>query len=177
MLTLLWFSRDLRLSDNPALAAAVARGGPIVPFFLLDDLDAGEWSPGGAARWWLHGSLRALNDSLRQRGNRLVLRHGSAEIVINQLLDETRANAVYWNRRYEPWATIRAERLKATLRDRGIEVRSFNSALIREPWTVATQKGEPYRVFTPFWKALRATGVSEPATPAPPKIPGPDTAP
>lgn len=54
--------------DNPALAAAIARGGPIVPVFVLDDLDAGEWAPGGASRWWLHGSLRALDDSLRQRG-------------------------------------------------------------------------------------------------------------
>ena len=173
MLTLLWFSRDLRLTDNPALAAAIARGGPIVPVFVLDDLDAGEWAPGGASRWWLHGSLRALDESLRQRGNALVLRRGPAEIVINQLLDQTGADAVYWNRRYEPWATARAERLKTTLRNRGIEVRSFNSALIQDPWAVTTQKGEPYRVFTPFWKALRATGVSEPAAAAPARIPGP----
>ncbi len=177
MLTLLWFSRDLRLTDNPALAAAIARGGPIVPVFVLDDVDAGEWAPGGASRWWLHGSLRALDDSLRQRGAALVLRRGPAEIVINQLLDQTGADAVYWNRRYEPWATARGERLKTALRNRGIEARSFNSALIREPWTVTTQKGEPYRVFTPFWKALRATGVSEPAAAAPARIPGPATAP
>ena len=177
MLTLLWFSRDLRLTDNPALAAAIARGGPIVPVFVLDDPDAGEWAPGGASRWWLHGSLRALDDSLRQRGNALVLRRGPAEMVINQLLDQTAADAVYWNRRYEPWATARGERLKTALRNRGVEVRSFNSALIREPWTVTTQKGEPYRVFTPFWKALRTTGVSEPAAAAPRQIPGPATAP
>jgi deoxyribodipyrimidine photo-lyase len=177
MLTLLWFSRDLRLTDNPAMAAAIARGCPIVPIFVLDDLDAGEWAPGGASRWWLHGSLRALDDSLRQRGNTLVLRRGSAEIVINQLLDQTGADAVYWNRRYEPWATARGERIKTALRNRGIEVRSFNSALIREPWTVTTQKGEPYRVFTPFWKALRATAVSEPAAAAPARIPGPRTVP
>ena len=139
MLTLLWFSRDLRLTDNPALAAAIARGGPIVPVFVLDDPDAGKWAPGGASRWWLHGSLSALDDSLRQRGNALVLRQGPAEIVINQLLDQTGADAVYWNRRYEPWATARGERLKTALRNRGIEARSFNSALIREPWTVRRQ--------------------------------------
>ena len=177
MLTLLWFSRDLRLTDNPALAAAIARGGPIVPVFVLDDPDAGKWAPGGASRWWLHGSLSALDDSLRQRGNALVLRQGPAEIVINQLLDQTGADAVYWNRRYEPWATARGERLKTALRNRGIEARSFNSALIREPWTVTTQKGEPYRVFTPFWKTLRATDVPEPASAAPKQIPGPVTAP
>ena len=71
------------------LAAAIARGGPIVPVFVLDDPDAGEGAPGGASRWWLHGSLRALDDSLRQRGAALVLRRGPAEIVINQLLDQT----------------------------------------------------------------------------------------
>ena len=177
MLTLLWFSRDLRLTDNPALGAAIARGGPIVPVFVFDDLDAGEWAPGGASRWWLHGSLRALEESLRRRGVALVLRRGPAEIVINQLLDQTGADAVYWNRCYEPWATARGERLKTALRNRGVEARSFNSALIREPWTVTTQKGEPYRVFTPFWKALRATGVSEPPAAAPARVPGPTTTP
>ena len=177
MLTLLWFGRDLRLTDNPALAAAIARGGAIVPIFILDDIDAGEWVPGGASRWWLHGSLRTLDDSLRQRGSTLVLRRGSAEIVINQLLVQTGADAVYWNHRYEPWATARGERLKRALISRGIEVQSFNSALIREPWTVTTQKGEPYRVFTPFWKALKATGVSESAAAAPKRILGPETFP
>jgi deoxyribodipyrimidine photo-lyase len=82
MLTLLWFSRDLRLTDNPALDAAVTRGGEIVPVFLLDDNDAGEWAPGGASRWWLHGSLAALDGSLAKRGNKLVLRRGNAEHVI-----------------------------------------------------------------------------------------------
>jgi deoxyribodipyrimidine photo-lyase len=177
MLTLLWFSRDLRLTDNPAVAAAIARGGPIVPVFILDDLDAGEWAPGGSSRWWLHGSLRALDESLRQRGNRLVLRRGPAEIVINKLLDQTGADAVYWNRRYEPWATARGGRLESMLKNRDIEARSFNSALIREPCTVTTQKGKPFRVFTPFWKALRAIGVSGPAAAAPKRIPGPETFP
>ena len=86
MVTLLWFSRDLRLSDNPALIAAVARGRSVIPVFILDDTDAGEWAPGGASRWWLHGSLDALSSSLRERGSRLILRRGKAEVVISQLL-------------------------------------------------------------------------------------------
>ena len=150
MVTLLWFSRDLRLADNPALAAAIGRGGPVIPVFILDDADAGEWAPGRASRWWLHGSLEALASSLKERGSRLVLRRGNAEAVINQLLDETGAEAVYWNRRYEPWALSRNERVKNRLRSRGVEAISFNSALIREPHTLATQNGDPYRVFTPF---------------------------
>src|SRR5579872_6691743 len=130
MITLLWFSRDLRLRDNPALEAAIARGFPIVPIFVLDDLDAGEWAPGSASRWWLHGSLNALTESLRERGNGLVLRRGPAISIINELLDETGADAVYWNRRYEPWAIKRTEQLNAELKKRGVEARSFNSALI-----------------------------------------------
>ena len=177
MLTLLWFRRDLRLTDNPALAASIARGSPIIPVFILDDREAGEWTPGGASRWWLDGSLRALGESLRRRGSALTLRRGPAEIVINQLLDQTGADAVYWNRRYEPWATARDQRLKTNLRSGGVEARSFNAALIAEPWTIKTQKGEPYRVFTPFWRALRSTGVPEPAAPAPSRVPGPATFP
>jgi deoxyribodipyrimidine photo-lyase len=164
MVTLLWFRSDLRLADNPALDAAVANGRAVVPFYLLDDVDAGEWAQGGASRWWLHGSLASLASTLRARGSRLILRRGPAEAAIGKLLADTGADTVYWNRRYEPWATTRDERLKAHLKCNGVEVRSFNSALLREPWTLTTQKGDPYRVFTPFWKALRAAG--DPAKPS-----------
>ncbi len=175
--TLLWFGTDLRLADNPALAAAVARGGPVIPVFILDDEDAGQWAPGAASRWWLHGSLDQLANRLRERGTRLILRRGKAEMVLSRLIHETGAEAVYWNRRYEPWATARSERLEARLKAQGIEVRSFNAGLIREPWTMTTQRGEAYRVFTPFWKALRADGVAESPLPTPERMASPQTSP
>jgi deoxyribodipyrimidine photo-lyase len=174
MTTLLWFRRDLRLADNPALDAAIARGKPIIPFYIFDDVDAGEWAPGGASRWWLHGSLSALSSKIEALGNRLILRSGSAEAIINELLSETKAKSVYWNRRYEPWATRRDELIKKVLKSKGVEVRSFNASLIREPWTVTTQKGEPYKVFTPFWKALRASGEPDQQKPPPQRIPSPN---
>ena len=173
MTTILWFGLDLRLSDNPALAAAVARNQPIVPLFILDDEDAGDWAPGGASRWWLHGSLAAIGDDLARRGSQLVLRRGKAEAVLDGLLRETGATALYWNRRYEPWAKARNERLKKRVAARGIDARSFNAGLIHEPWSLQTQKGEPYRVFTPFWKAQRCAGVKETALPTPPRLPAP----
>ena len=173
MTTILWFGLDLRLSDNPALAAAVARNQPIVPLFILDDEDAGDWAPGGASRWWLHGSLAAIGDDLARRGSQLVLRRGKAEAVLDGLLRETGATALYWNRRYEPWAKARNERLKKRVAARGIDARSFNAGLIHEPWSLQTQKGEPYRVFTPFWKAQRGAGVKETALPTPPRLPAP----
>ena len=171
---LVWFRRDLRLTDNPALSAAVSTGRPVIPVYVADDTDAGEWCPGGASRWWLHGSLSALASQIEERGNRLILRSGAAERVINQLLSATGATSVFWNRRYEPWATKRDERLKTVLKHRGVDTRSFCAGLLREPWEVATQKGEPYKVFTPFWRALRATGTPDQPSPAPPRIPAPE---
>jgi len=99
MTTLLWFRRDLRLADNPALDAAVAIGRPVIPVYICDDADGGEWSPGGASRWWLHGSLSALSSAIEERGNRLILKTGPAASVISKLLSETGATSVYWNRR------------------------------------------------------------------------------
>ena len=170
MTTLVWFGRDLRLSDNPALAAAVARGAPVLPVFILDDADAGDWAAGGASRWWLHGSLDALRKDLRARGADLILRRGPAERVICELLTEAGAEAVYRNRRYEPWAIARNEGLKAALGRRGVEAKSFNGSLLREPWTLKTQAGGPYKVFTPFWRALRAEGAPSPGPAAPTAI-------
>jgi deoxyribodipyrimidine photo-lyase len=174
MTTLLWFRRDLRLADNPALNAAVTIGRPVIPVYICDDADAGEWSPGGASRWWLHGSLSALSSEIEARGNKLILKTGPAEAVINELISETGATSVYWNRRYEPWAIRRDEKVKTALKGKGIEARSFNAGLLREPWAITTQKGEPYKVFTPFWKALRASGEPDQLKPAPQRIPAPN---
>jgi len=172
VLTLLWFSRDLRLDDNPALAAAAARG-PILPVYIDDAVDAGDHAPGGASRWWLHGSLESLSADLRARGTQLVLRRGPAAAVIDELLAQSGADAVYWNRRYEPWAIARSEKIKSSLKARGIAARSFNAALLVEPGRIATRKGEPFRVFTPFRRALQAQAPFEPGEAAPDRIPGP----
>jgi deoxyribodipyrimidine photo-lyase len=163
MTTLLWFRADLRLADNPALAHAVARGGAVASVFILDDEDAQAWAPGGASRWWLHGSLEALDRDLRRLGGAgLILRRGPAETVLADLVAETNATAVVWNRRYEPWAVARDARIKSRLRAAGVEVRSFNAALLCEPTAFANLQGKPYQVFTPFWKGLRGK-VSPPA--------------
>ncbi|MBB4301332.1 deoxyribodipyrimidine photo-lyase [Rhodobium orientis] len=174
---LLWFRRDLRLADNPALAAAIDTGRPVVPVYVRDDEDAGDRAPGGASRWWLHGSLKALADDLASRGSRLILRSGKAADVLDDLLQETGATSVFWNRRYEPWATARDEAIKTSLKERGIAAKSFNAALIREPWEIQTKDGGPYKVFTPFWKALRGLGDPDRPEPAPDRIPAPDALP
>jgi len=177
MLTLLWFSGDLRLTDNPALNAALARGAPILPVYVDDAADAGAWAPGAASRWWLHGALQALDEDLQQRGNRLLLLRGPTLVALPQLAARTGADAVYWNRRYEPWARARSLALKEELRAAGLRAQSFNAGLLAEPGSLATQKGEPYRVFTPFWKALRARAIEGPGPAAPAQVPAPPTPP
>ncbi|MGE3332411.1 MAG: deoxyribodipyrimidine photo-lyase [Rhodospirillaceae bacterium] len=173
MTTLLIFGRDLRLADNPAVEAAVTRGKPVIPVYLHDPEDAGPWASGAASAWWLHHSLASLARDLTRAGSRLVLRKGTALREIPRLVKETGADAVFWNRRYEPWAVTRGAALKSALGETGIEARSFNAGLLHEPQLLKTQAGKPYTVFTPFWKALRATLALDAARAAPKHIPAP----
>ncbi|HWU56050.1 MAG TPA: deoxyribodipyrimidine photo-lyase [Rhizomicrobium sp.] len=160
---LVWFRQDLRLSDNPALYFAAGTGRPLLCLFVLDDETPGAWKLGGASRWWLHHSLAALDKSL---DGKLVLRRGRAECIVKTLVQETGAGMVVWNRCYEPFAVERDKKLKNDLRQKGVAVESFNAALLSEPWELKTGSGTPFRVFTPFWKALREKTVEAPK-PAP----------
>ncbi len=150
--TLVWFRQDLRLADNPALHAAVARGA-VLPVYVVDDATPGRWAWGGASRWWLRRSLEALARDLEARGSRLVLAAGDPLEALFELAARAEADAVVWNRCYEPHATARDRAVKTGLRARGLEVASYNGALLFEPWTVATGAGEPYKVYTPFARA------------------------
>lgn len=165
---IVWLRQDLRLADNPALAEAAAAGRPVLPVYVLDD--APPWAPGAATRVWLHASLAALGAALEARGSRLVLRRGPAGSTLADLVTETGASAVYWNRRYEPAHVALDTELKRTLAQR-CEVRSFNARLLFEPHRIATAGGTPYRVFTPFYRAcLRAPAPPEPV-PEPARLP------
>jgi deoxyribodipyrimidine photo-lyase len=169
---ILWFRQDLRLADNPALAAAVASGRPLLPLYILDEATPGLRPMGGASRWWLAGSLESLSAALAKRGAALVMGRGAAAEVLDALIAETGAAAVHWNRCYEPGAIARDKAIKARLQDRGIAAESHNGALLAEPWTVKTGSGGPFKVFTPFWQALRRDLRRDPPLPAPKRIPG-----
>lgn len=171
---LVWFRHDLRLTDQPALAAALSRHERVVPCFVFDE--DRPWAPGAASRWGLHQALAGLEQSLRELGSRLILRRGRAQQVLPQLLRESGARAVYWNRRYEPAAMEGDRALKAALTEDGIDVHGFNAALLAEPWEISNRQGQPYKVFTPFWKVARQQPVPEPL-PAPDALPSvPDLA-
>jgi deoxyribodipyrimidine photo-lyase len=167
---IVWFRQDLRLSDNPALAHAVKTGQPVICLYLLDDVTPGDQKMGGASRWWLHHALAALDAALKKKGGGLVLRHGEAAEIIPALVQETGADSIAWNRCYEPFAIARDTALKAALTQQGISVESFNGSLLAEPWELKTGGGTPFRVYTPFWKALRARPEPAPPLRAPAKI-------
>jgi deoxyribodipyrimidine photo-lyase len=170
---LVWFRQDLRLQDNPALQAALARGGPVIPLYILDDAAEGRWPAGGASRWWLHHALASLDADLRARGSRLILARGPSGEVLRDLVRATGAGALFWNRRYEPAIIARDAALKAELTAAGLEVKSSNAALLHEPHTIANKQGRPFQVFTPFWRHCLTLEVA-----APQRLPaGPLTAP
>ena len=171
--TLVWFRQDLRLWDNPAFLAAVARGGPIIPVFILDDGGEGKWAAGGAARWWLHHSLAALDASLRQRGSRLVLACGDSASILRTLARATGAQAVRWNRRYEPAIIARDAQIGRELAAAGLSVESFNGALLREPDEIRNRQDRPFKVFTAYWRHCLALPVPPPAKGAPKILAGP----
>jgi deoxyribodipyrimidine photo-lyase len=160
--TLLWLRHDLRLDDNPALAAAAARGA-VVPVFIWAPEEEAPWEPGAASRWWLHQSLEKLTAAFQKAGAPLVIRRGPSLDALRTLAREASATHVAWNRRYEPAAVKRDTAIKKALLADGLQVESFNGSLLFEPMHVATKEGKPYQVFTPFWRALLTR--EEPAEP------------
>ena len=170
---ILWFRNDLRLTDNKALTAAVASGAPVIAVYILDDETPGPWKMGGASRWWLDKSLASLARSLEACGNRLILRHGSALLELPHLVAETKASAVYCSRAYEPFAETLERNLKRAFDHSGVALKRYGGALLKEPEDVRTQAGEPFKVYTPFWRALSANYVAQKISAAPAAIEGP----
>ncbi len=171
---LVWFRLDLRLTDNPALVAAVQHGGPVIPVFIHAPDEEAPWASGGASNWWLHQSLDSLAASLRGLGSQLILRRGPTLATLQALVNETGATAVFWNRRYEPAVIARDTAVKEALRRDGVAVESFNAALLHEPWTIQNQSGKPFRVFTPFWKHCLQQAAPPVPLPAPCKLNAPE---
>jgi deoxyribodipyrimidine photo-lyase len=170
---IMWFRQDLRLTDNAALLAAIATGGPVVPVYVLDFDAPGSWAPGGASRWWLHHSLAALAKDLERLGSRLIFQRGPTRTKLAQLAEKVGAEAVYCTRAYQPWARALEEELQSFLKDDGRALKRYAGALLFEPEDLATNADEPFRVFTPFArKALSGAQLRAPR-PAPANVPAP----
>lgn len=169
---IVWFRRDLRLDDNLALKTAVETDAPIVPLFINEPAPAPHLELGGAQKWWLHKTLEALAAKLNELGADLVLQSGDPLDVLKKVIAETNADAVYWNRRYTPEHIEIDTALKSSLKDDGIDVKSFDGHLMHEPTQVKTKTGGFYRVYTPFWKSFYAARdeIVRPAIDAPDKL-------
>ncbi|WP_242397004.1 MULTISPECIES: deoxyribodipyrimidine photo-lyase [Brevundimonas] len=158
---IVWFRRDLRIADNSALTEAAESGAPVIPLYIHDEQLDGR-PLGAASRWWLDKSLRALAADLKDRGAPLVLRSGDAESVLRSVIEETGAQTVYMNRLFEPAAWERDAEIAQGLKADGVTCRGFNGTMLARPGSVRTGQDAPYKVFTPFLKALLQV-VEEPA--------------
>ncbi|MEI6559080.1 MAG: deoxyribodipyrimidine photo-lyase [Rhodospirillaceae bacterium] len=167
---IVWFRRDLRLADNPALAEAAASGRPVIPVYLHDPEAAGAWSDGAASRWWLHHALGALAEALDRAGAPLLRLRGPAGPVLADLAAATGAEQVLWNRRIEPWAVRQEAEVCRRLAGRGIGCRSFLASLLFEPGSILNRAGAPFKVFTPFWRACLAAPPPPRPLPAPARL-------
>ena len=167
---LLWFRNDLRLADNPTLTLATQHDAPIIPVYLSEASDVYPFAPGAASKWWLHHSLGRLATDLSDRQAPLVVCEGPAVSIFQALFQTTGAKSLYFNRRYEPARAAADRELAETLRAEGYEVVVSNGSLLHDPDRIETKTGNPYRVFTPFWKSLQNTLSDDAfygATPAP----------
>ncbi len=158
--SIVWLRDDLRVSDNPALTAAVTfldeaplEERSLIVVYILDQVSPGIRPLGGATKWWLHHSLEALAETVHRRGGRLILRQGGAAGVIRELIAETNADAIFWNRRYGGAERELDAGIKDFAKTSGLTAQSFHANVLFEPWTVRTGGGTPYTVFTPFWKS------------------------
>jgi len=154
--SIVWFKRDLRLADNPALAKAVQSGAPLCLVYIHSNDPEDRLTPGGASEWWLHQSLKALDQSVRELGGQLHLRAGDAAKILPELCEQLGAKSVYWNQSSLPWVDKRDQTLGRDLIDRGIEPRVFRSTVMLDHASIRNKTGGPFKVFSAFWRTASA---------------------
>ena len=162
-----WFRHDLRIHDNPALYNA-AKEDKVLPVYILDNKNTGDYQIGDASKVWLHHSLIALNQKLE--GN-LFLQKGDPLEVIVKLVRSNEIDSIYWNRLYEPWQISRDQNIQKILESSGIKVISYNASLLWEPWDILKDDGTSYKIFTPFYRKSCLSNLNpRPTLPIPNKI-------
>jgi deoxyribodipyrimidine photo-lyase len=172
---LVWFRRDLRLADNPALHAAAQSGRPLLFVYVREDDPALRLSPGAAADWWLHHSLTSLSGGLEDIGGRLTLRSGKAADIIPEIVRQAGVREVFWNRIEWPWLDARDRDIARALQDDDIKPRAFRAATLLDPASVLNKSGDPYKVFSAFWRAAQKDFEPRSPLPAPDRIKAADT--
>ncbi|WP_232702008.1 cryptochrome/photolyase family protein [Halobacterium wangiae] len=157
---LFWHRRDLRTADNVGLAAA-ADAGDVVPVFCFDDVVLEHAAPSRVA--FMLDALAALRDRYRELGGDLLVRHGDPSAVIPDLAREFGADHVVWNHDYSGLAHERDEAVRAALDEQATTHEQFHDAVLHEPGAIRTNAGDPYSVYTYFWKKWRDREKDDPA--------------
>ena len=170
MTRIVWFRRDLRLTDNPALIAACSNDHHILCVYVHAPDEEAPWQPGAASRWWLHHSLSALDRDLRQRGQRLLVIHGPSEPALQRLASEVGSTDIHVCALVEPAVRQRDRTLQKNLAGCGVSLHRHAPNLLFEPDSLRTAKGDAYRVFTPFWRQARAQ-LAAPVASCVPELP------
>ena len=155
MRALVWFRRDLRVEDNPALSAALSSGLQIEAVFVYPSNPDAPLAEGAAACWYLHFSLQALQTRLARIGIPLRLLRGSEETVLPAFCTDRSVTRVYWNRLVDPQQQTRDKRLRKLLEEGGISCYLFADDCLVMPEDAGKADGTAYKVFTPFWRNLR----------------------
>ncbi|MFK7885171.1 MAG: deoxyribodipyrimidine photo-lyase [Phycisphaerales bacterium] len=156
--TILWYRRELRTDDHPALAAAAKRGR-VLPVFIQDPNEPAQaWPMGGATRWWLHQSLSSLDAKLIELGSPMVYRTGDPASELLAAAKETGADRVVFTESIEPAAQEQDEQIDHELHHNGLATDRFAPNLLWQIGSVMTKVGDPYQVFSPFWRAGVASG-------------------
>ncbi len=154
--SVVWFRKDLRLNDNPALARALTSGKKIIPIFVWDKEEGGDWKAGSASRLWLHHALNSLSESIGKLGGRLILAKGKPAQILPSIARETQAEEVLYGRVYDPGGLATQQAVEDALETAGIRSESFNASLLNEPWEIKNLSERPFQVFTPYWKKARS---------------------
>ncbi len=171
---ILWLRNDLRLLDNPALFHAVQTNRPIIPVYIEQPGGPNNWSRGSASNVWFAQSLRSFANTLQGHGSKLIIRSGSATEVLRAVTQESQSDTVFFNRYYEPYERHTESKVESLLQSVGGKLQSFRGNVLLEPWEIQTRNGQPYKVFTPFYKAIQTTIQAVQPYPAPTQIISPD---
>jgi deoxyribodipyrimidine photo-lyase len=130
---------------------AAAQEGPVVPVYILDDETPGRWAIGGAQRWWLHHSLERLAEAFERLGSRLILRRGRADAELKRVALEVGAGRIHATQHYEPWW----RKLELEVGEE-LDLVLHTGSVLAAPEIVRTGSGSPYKIYTPYWRALQA---------------------
>ncbi|MDB4516073.1 DNA photolyase family protein [Crocinitomicaceae bacterium] len=164
-ISVFWFRRDLRLNDNTGLSEALKGQNPVLPIFIFDDQILDELPEDDARVQFIHDQLSKINSALKKKGSSLKILKGNPEEVWKSLFEEFKIEAVFTNRDYEPYASLRDQQVEEICKSYNAEFHTFKDQVVFEKSEVVKDDGDPYVVYTPYknkWlERLKEIGIPE----------------